>query len=172
MVGDSCTAFGQEWRSLISANQPELEFTGTKTDGTYLHEGVGGDKTTDIIDRLDAVPVADTYILLAGGNDLRAFTWRGVIVDNLQLIADALAEKGGRVYVLTPMPTALGGDVNTVLSRLRWDIKSGIVGHTVIDTFQAYVDSGYTYSELCIADKVHPSALGYQVLAGCIANNI
>ena len=163
---------GLHWREVMAAQRPDWVFVGTKTDGTYNHEGVGGDKTTDILVRLEDIPPADTYTLLAGSNDIRALTWRDVIVKNLQTIADALAAKGGTVFVCTPPPTALEGDVNIVLNRLRFAIKANIQGHAVIDTHQAFLDSGYALSELFVSDKAHPSSLGYDVLSSKVLESI
>jgi len=194
MVGDSVVARGGEWRNVLyqdtkAINHITLEFLGNNTDGSgYQHDGVGGDTTEDVWNRIDGyinsdgvkvgpIPVCDITILHVGGNDLLQMKlWPKDIAANVLKIANRLTDRGSKVYIGTVLPAH---DVkwklqwNQYIALINYHIKEGLKEQAncrlnLVDHWSAFtsaVNSG-TYLEYELyADAVHPSKTGYIVLA-------
>jgi lysophospholipase L1-like esterase len=169
MVGDSITARGAAWRERMAQQRADWHYDGSRSDGTYLHDGVGGDTTRDIMNRLDAVPACDVYLLMAGGNDLAQKTaWPERIVENLQYISDTLVARGGVVYLMTMIPCNCGTDGNVKITYTNYLIQNNIRGHAIIDTWSAIMGSSFPVGWLYV-DAFHPSWLGYRIMADYVA---
>lgn len=72
MIGDSITwaEDGDYWRKFLLEHIPSLAFVGNHTGVFgYSHEGEGGNKTRDVLKRIDDVPDCPYYSLLIGTND-------------------------------------------------------------------------------------------------------
>lgn len=72
MIGDSITwaNHGDLWRQELLRRIPALAFVGTHAGvHGYGHAGEGGNSTSQILARLDALPDCAHYALLAGTND-------------------------------------------------------------------------------------------------------
>jgi lysophospholipase L1-like esterase len=172
MVGDSITARGMAWRERMAQQRPDWHYDGSHSDGTYLHDGVGGDTTRDIINRLNAVPACDVYLLMAGGNDLaKRSATPGQIAENLQSIADTLSARGGVVFLMTMIPCNCGTEGNIEIAYTNYLIQKNITGHAIIDAWSAFSGSPYP-KEWLYVDAFHPSWLGYRVLADFVAPRV
>lgn len=167
LVGDSVVKRGGYWRHYM-AQSTSFQYVGNYTDDyLYLHDGVGGDTTRDVLDRIDTIPACAVTILHVGGNDLvKQERLPGAIANNLRLIADTLATRGSIVYVGTILPcNGCGTDANLAIAVTNYKIKEAVSGaHTVVDHWKAIVDSGLPAWWLYV-DAVHPSDIGYRVLA-------
>jgi len=168
MVGDSITKRGQAWRTYMAELRPEWVYVGSRFDGVYWHDGVGGDTTWDVLARLWEVPTCDVAILDIGGNDIaQNVTGYGQLVRNIEDIAGYLAARGAQVHILNLIPCDCGPDGNLKIGYANWKIKQ-IAGYPVIDVWNAMVTSGIP-KELLYVDSFHPSALGYQIMATHVA---
>jgi len=167
MVGDSVIKRGGYWRNHMAQYIP-FQYAGNYADDyTYLHDGVGGDTSKDVLDRIGTIPVCDITILHVGGNDLaKRERWPAAIASNVRLIADKLAERGSVVYVGTILPcNGCGTDVNLIIVATNELIKTALSGiHTVVDHWRAITKSGLPAWQLYV-DAFHPSNTGYRVLA-------
>jgi len=171
MLGASITAKGREWRSRMAGLRPEWNYMGSLSDGTYLHDGVGGDTTVDALARLGAVPVCDITLVDLGGNDLKNGLPSAQIVANVVTIADYLAARGSKVYIINVMPCHDCG-VNWNLKILLLNNRfAGITGYPVLSAHAAIMAAPYPASWMYV-DAVHLSTLGYYVLADALAPQV
>jgi len=181
MVGDSVVNNGGYWRDYMVQAKPFQYLGNYQDDYTYRHDGVGGDTTQDVLNRIDGyidkdgnpvppIPVCDITILHVGGNDLAKFKlWPADIAVNVRTIADKLAARGTTVYIGTILPCNNCGDLrlvaNQYIAATNYHIKNAVSGvYTVLDHWKAITSSGLPASELYI-DRYHPSDVGYRVLA-------
>jgi hypothetical protein len=124
MVGDSITRLGQYWRSRMAMTRgADWHYVDNFFDEVYYHDGVGGDKTTDILDRIWTIQGCDIVLLMAGGNDLAQKRTPGSVVTNLQAIADTFAAQGATVYVQTLLPARVSTEENLVIAYTNKLIK-------------------------------------------------
>ena len=199
MVGDSVVARGGDWRhdtaqQTAAGNMP-FEYLGNYEDGQgYLHDGVGGHTTQNVLDRIDGyfdsngnyirpIPVCDITILHVGGNDLLKYKLGPkAIANNVRDIANQLAARGSKVYVGTILPFHEGPcdqligacDTDRVTANLwiaatNYYIKDAIAKetaytHSIVDHWKAFTSSGLPAWQLYV-DSFHPSKAGYGVLA-------
>lgn len=170
-IGDSMTWFGdaQSLRCRLAAYLPGHSFIGSRTDSYgFGHDGHGGDNTADILARINAVPVSDIYILMAGSND-GGYTPEET-AQNIETITDRLLDKNGnaKIYVNTLPPR---GDQYADLAPLRnaairnWYSLSMKKNNIIlIDTDMAMNAIPGAMSRFISADKIHPSKEGYDFI--------
>jgi len=171
MVGDSVTERGKVWRDRIQYYRQDIQFVGNYFDGTHWHDGVGGDKTTDIIARIDSISGCETALLEVGGNDLLSGTKGSIVSQNIRQIADALAAKGITVKIATILPlNSTASNATYYNAVINWtnnntkDMVSGV--YEVVDTWHSFyvLGGGTPQGADLYDDAVHPSQLGYYVL--------
>jgi lysophospholipase L1-like esterase len=190
MVGGSITARGGWWRSYMADTRgTQWSYIGTQNanhwqDTYYWHDGVGGDTSGMVLERLPAIknlnPFCQVVLLMVGGNDIMGGIPTETIINNTQTIADELAAAGAKVYIQTTLPVHVSGDAywdewNTKIvlfnRKLKSDIdlKIGKYDHTILDTWQAFVDAtkgmNSTSLDYLYTDGIHLSRWGYWILA-------
>lgn len=163
-VGDSITwwSAGSSLRCLLSKNLQGLQFTGPHTDRYgYGHAGEGGNKTVDVLQRLDKIDKSDYYLLHIGTNDWpigdAEFTFKNIVK-----IAKALSAKGGEVIILTILPRLDENDARNVAinQKIReWNGRS--CNCRVIDLYTEFMNSGDLKS-MYWDTGIHPNAKGYE----------
>lgn len=169
-IGDSITWWqqGRFLRCLMRDSGLMYDFRGTYYDVFgFGHDGSGGDKTQDVINRISAIVPQDAYFVLIGTND--RITPQQT-VNNIQTIVLALKEKNScaKVYFSTLLPrtdefNARNQEINTLLRAL----PSLCDGCILIDTgaFFYSLPSWQSY----LLDGVHPSYTGYQLMAAYLS---
>jgi lysophospholipase L1-like esterase len=106
MVGDSITwwSSGRYFRCMLEKQIPDIGFTGPHTDiYGFGHAGEGGNKTKQIIARINKIKRSDYYFILAGTNDWQIKSPQKT-VKNIKIIANYLSKKGGSVIISTLLP--------------------------------------------------------------------
>ena len=168
-IGDSVIKKGQAWRGDMQMLRPEFVYVGNYFDDLYLHDGIGGDKATDVIARLDTINGCDVALVHVGGNDLANGATGLQIVNRLTIIADNLIAKGMIVWIDTILPCndGCGTTWNLAIANVNYQIKTKMTAYNINDVWSAFMDSGY--GGLLYVDHFHPSALGYSVLANYTA---
>lgn len=174
MVGDSITWWskGRYMRCLLSKNMTNVSFTGPHTDTFgYGHAGEGGDKTFDIIKRLDAIKESDYYFLLAGTNDSKILTPEQSF-ENLKKISKELSEKGGTVIVSTLLPRLDQYDGrNQKLNKLLLSWNGEGCNCKVIDLYSDFKAMD-NYKSMYWDFGLHPTVIGYKHIAEIISPKI
>lgn len=173
MVGDSITwwSYGRFFRCMMAVQIPGFDFTGPHTDQFgYGHAGEGGNNSSEVLQRLDAIAPADNYVVLVGTNDWGTNLSPEQTFDHIRLIAKRLSDKGGLVIVSTLLPRldekqARNDKVNT---RLRnWVPQCNC---TVVDldkAFRPIASPKYYWDE-----GLHPNIEGYREIARIMAGFI
>lgn len=93
-------------------------------------------------------------------------------VESLRSMVRKVKAQGGFPFVGTLLMTNVGNDFRASPQRNAWVLSqnaditrmAGEEGATLVDLHAAFELSPYTYSEL-FADYIHPSAIGYRVMA-------
>jgi lysophospholipase L1-like esterase len=183
MVGDSVVKRGGHWRHHMAQLAP-FQYLGNyqddpvKTGYPYWHDGVGGNTTVDVLNRIEVytdqngnqvppIPVCDITILHVGGNDLGKLERRAsAIANNVLDIANRLKNRGSFVYVGTILPcNGCDGKDNEAIVWTNFLIKRAVKDfHPVLDHWKAILDSNCRAADL-YQDPFHPKDLGYFVLA-------
>lgn len=171
MIGDSITwwSYGRYFRCLLSGELPDVGFSGPHVDPFgFGHAGEGGNKTRDILARLDAVQPSDFYFVLAGTNDW-ALKDPKQTFDNIRRIAERLSAKGGNVIVSTLLPRLDEHDkfAMEVSALIRaWDGKSCSCAVVELDgKFRQLPDPKNYYWDT----GVHPNLAGYDQIVSILA---
>lgn len=156
---------------------------GSNNNITFVNKGIGGNKTTDLLNRIDKDVLEekpDIVFLLIGINDVWHPFDEGKKVDtikpveNIKKIVDILKDNNIKVIVLTPflfvindMFKGLKKYFNKFMDNLyEYLIKEEI---EYLDTFEALDIVGETLGyEAITLDSVHPSILGHGVIAEMI----
>ena len=179
MVGDSVTwwQYGEYFRCLLADAGVPFEFIGSRTDVFgYGHEGEGGNKTTDVIARLDYILPSQNYFLLVGTNDQAGS--EEDVVKRIMQIASALQQKQAklpgekRVYIGTILPRTdefgpRNKRINALLRKRIHTCKKKCEGIRLIDTETAFLSQPH-WKDL-LAGELHPNLEGYRFLAGFLA---
>lgn len=177
MVGDSITARGVYWRSYMADTRgAEWSYIGNFTDdGGYRHDGVGGNTSRDVLNRVQTIQGCDIVLLLIGGNDLMSWVPASTIVANIQMIADTLSATGATVYIQTVLPANIKKyrvEANLLIANLNSRIKTQIIGYTILDTWSAFTQSGKDPELLFLEDGIHLTRIGYSVLANYVRSAV
>ena len=147
----------------------------TRLDGDWevVNRGVGGDKTADMLARInDALYLEPHFVIIMGGtNDLASGEVALTTTQaNIRAMCDRV-ESHGAVPVLCTVPP-------TKFHLARQDTLNGWIteyahlkGYPLID-FYAVIDDpshpGYSNPTLVMSDGVHPNAVGYTAMGNAI----
>lgn len=161
-IGDSITANGSAWRARLQQQHPDWVFVGSKFDGTYWHDGVGGDSSQDVLDRLGDVPPCDIALVLIGTND-----WHSGIQSTLRTarnnerIAATMAARGTTVYVLKLLRRCDSLDLNVWNKAINSDMDTEVVSGVLLNTWSVLTPDNIQYNTI---DCLHPNTSGYNLL--------
>ena len=153
-LGDSLTAMC-DWGELFSESGLTIE-----------NRGISGNKTTDVLERLNAVIDLKPrkIFLMIGINDL----WHGrnedAVIESLMSIFDRFDEhKEVQIFIQSVLPTGLH-DLNQGVAALNGFLyeESGRRAYTYIDLYGDFVHGGVIKAGLDV-DGVHLSGEGYRV---------
>lgn len=166
-IGDSITwwTYGRFFRCYMRDKGLMYDFKGSHTDiFGFQHDGEGGNKTQDVLNRMASIPVSDAYFVLIGTND--RITPEETF-DNIVLISEQLKLKNpcAKIYISTLLPR------NDEFNSRNQEVNNFLRGYTGWCHGCALVDLGaYFYSlsnwtSYLMADGLHPNDSGYQKLA-------
>lgn len=173
-IGDSIThwEYGRYMRCLARDAGIMYDFKGEFTDVFgFGHEGEGGDTTTDVLNRMSNIVVADTYFVLIGTNDYATLT-PAQTVANIELIALGLKAKNScaKVYISTLLPRNDTNNSNVqAINALLMSSSSFCSNCFIIDVGSQFLSLPNWQSLLM--DTIHPNYNGYVAL-GSILNNL
>ncbi len=171
MVGDSITwwSYGRYFRCLLANELSGVSFAGPHADTFgFGHAGEGGNKTGDILARIDSVPTSDFYFVLAGTNDWPLANPAQTFA-NIRQIAERLDSKGGKVIVSTLLPRldvndSLNQEVNALIKA--WDGAGCDCSVVDLDeSFRALPDQRSLFWDA----GIHPNLEGYQRVVSILA---
>lgn len=169
-IGDSITWWqqGRFLRCLMRDSGLMYDFRGGHYDVFgFGHDGLGGNTSQNVLDRMGDIPVEDAYFLLIGTNDRID---PQDTVNNIKEIVLKLKTKNpcSKVYFSTLLPRV--DEYNTrnqavnVLLRALLPICDQCI---LIDTGNYFY--GLTNWQNYLADGLHPTYAGYQKIAAYLA---
>ncbi|MHA6639921.1 SGNH/GDSL hydrolase family protein [Stutzerimonas frequens] len=171
MIGDSITwwSYGRYFRCLLASELPGVGFTGPHVDTFgFGHAGEGGNKTSQMLDRLDAVQPASFYFVLAGTNDWPLGDPAKTFA-NIRKIAELLDNKGGKVIVSTLLPRLDANDgFNQQVNELIREWGGAGCNCTVVELdkeFRALPNQKSLFWDA----GVHPNLDGYHRVVSILA---
>lgn len=169
-IGDSITWWqhGRFMRCKMRDYGLMYDFGGTQTDVFgFGHDGKGGNKTTDVLDRIASIPKQDAYFILIGTNDRIE---PQETVDNIKLIAELVQAKNtcAKVYISTLLPRndAFNARNQTINALLRAD--TALCANCTLVDLGAYFNALPNWPTY-LADGLHPNAQGYDAIAARLA---
>lgn len=176
-IGDSQTWFSnaQNLRRLINEGNEDLIFIGSNTDiYGYGHEGEGGNTTTQLLDRINNIPLADYYTLLIGTNDFKDDIDLAYL--NVLELLNYLTSFNPKaeIFYLTPLPTTnpARDDFNRQLfNRISSELKKKN-NVTVLEVGGEMRKDENWDSVYFTSDGVHPNEAGVQLMAEIISKGI
>ncbi len=194
MIGDSITWYGEgdHFRRQLLRHMPELAFVGTHTAKFgYSHAGEGGNSTPHILKRLNAIPPARNYHLLAGVNDSAAARSADQVdavaagtAERLIQIAEALAARPEteRVFLGTIFPCVPDGRPDATDYQFR-DAAAARTNELLRQRFSTDVPAGkiilveYEKPLRALPDwkkiiRLHPTPAGYVHVAAILAESL
>lgn len=178
-VGDSITEQGKAGMgngightTLIQGLYPNIE---------YFNEGIGGNTTKNIIDRIDSIKAhsADLYVVAAGINDARYNDARGATntaqyIENINTIVSSLQSTGAEVALVSIFPSFWKDQfssllrANTDLRFVEWNnaAKEYAKNHNILfldayTNIRKYINLSNVLT--LIPDGVHPN---YSTVSG------
>ncbi len=170
-VGNSITAHGDQLRATMLNYHPSWVYVGSRGVAPYRHDGVAGDSTIDVINRLGQVPYCDFALVLIGTNDFHNGIFnQDTTARNIETIAAALSARGTRVWVLKVLKRWDDLNLNTWNKGINAYIDLRVTSATVLDTWNA-LPTGWELIAL-MPDGLHPNNAGYDVLAHYIGPRI
>ena len=168
-IGDSITWWqqGRFFRCLMRDAGLMYDFRGSHYDVFgFGHDGLGGNTSQNVLDRMNEIPVQDAYFLLIGTNDRIE---PQETVNNIIQIVLQLKEKSpcAKVYFSTLLPrndgfNARNQSINSLLRALP----------AVCDKCKLIDTGNYFYTlpswQSYLADGLHPTYIGYQKIASYV----
>ncbi len=176
-IGDSITSADnvtKSLRCLLRDKGLKYDFVGNYVDKFgFMHDGVPANTTLSILNRINTIPYADAYFLLAGTNDSVISANPYVTVINLVAIAGYLnyINPKGIIFINTLLPTTNTNymrnfQINNILIYLNnqkklckncFLIDAGMKFYSIPE-WQNYIDES----------KVHLTSEGYQIFTDLI----
>lgn len=188
MVGDSVTwaGHGDWWRRYLLEHIPTLAFVGTHSATLgYSHAGEGGNRTQQILARMDDIPDCSYYHLLVGINDSAAAKEEAQVDEVAAGAAERIAEivngllqkpSAQRVFLGSILPSKVdeyrdlaGSRTNTIL-REQFDelFPDGRVVWVEYERALRPMDDWIS----TMMSGAHPTQAGYEVIAKLTADAI
>jgi lysophospholipase L1-like esterase len=184
MIGDSITwsGDGDYWRQYLLTHLPNLAFVGTHSAVLgYSHAGEGGNRTTQVLARLEAIPDCPYYHLLIGTNDdasakAEADVERvaaGTAERIVQIVTGLLAKPSvQRVFLASVLPCETD---NPFRDRANAAVNA-LLRPRLAETFPGGQVVWVEYEQPLRATpgwgpmiRLHPTKEGYQLLARLLA---
>jgi acyl-CoA thioesterase-1 len=147
---------------------------------TVINDGFFGETTGEGLSRIGSVlqPGVNVVLLMEGTNDINAKVSIDTIVQNLDLMADQAESLGIQAVHTTVIPRLSSADTDPTnlitgtlagaIRDLAWRKK-----RTLADPFEVFfylTPNAMTMDYLGGADRLHPNASGYDLLAQTFAN--
>ncbi len=138
--------------------------------------GVGGNRTQDMLNRLDADVLyyrPDLVVVLGGTNDIANDVSAATITANLTSIYERIISTGASVVAMTILPRANAGITAAQRNRLmrvnNWIRETAYSRQNILlcDTFFAFADPASSTSDPVTgytSDGLHPTAIGARVV--------
>lgn len=176
-IGDSQTWWktSQYFRKSMNYYFEDLIFVGSNTDiYGYGHEGEGGNKTSDVLERIDLIPEADYYTVLLGTNDYKRnndLAFRNIIT-LFEKLTDSFPDS--KIIYISPLPSDKESR-NEFNSILEAKILQEIMDKSNIIYVNIARDMKYNSNwldEYLISDGLHLSSDGVDLMAQKIAATI
>ena len=175
-IGDSrfISYGGSVVRKSIDKNSSNnLLFVGSLQDSYgYNHDAVGGDGSSQLMERYDDIPNADIYVILFGTNDL----WMNDIqvpFETLSFIVNDKLSQGAKVYYCKQTPRDDYRDAYHVeLDEAMYNEFDGVDGFYTIDLRTPLLNIDGTFNYKLYDDHVHPNNEGGKIMGREIANKI
>lgn len=171
MVGDSITwwSSGKNFRCLLSKEITGLNFVGPHTDAFgYGHAGEGGNKTIDVLERLNKIKKSDYYILHIGTNDWPIGN-SDFTLNNIKSISNKLSEKGGTVLILTILPRLDEHDERNRAINEKLRAWNGRDCNCKVVDFEDEFRSLDNLPSLYWDKGLHPNIEGYRKIVGILS---
>lgn len=183
-IGDSQTRYskGQSLRKLISEKTSgNLKFVGTRQDVYgFFHSGEGGDRSIDVINRMEDIPVADIYSVFIGTNDWRKNNHEETFQNILEILA-ALKDKNHNAEVyLTTIPNSLDllrkepyrSEVNMRVNQKMLDCQGDFKQEKIyiVDLAKAIKEKGL--QKYLLNDGLHLNDKGYELYTDLLIQTI
>lgn len=176
MIGDSITAWnqGKYFRCQLLNKGLQYDFIGSKRDANgYAHEGIAGNTSLDVYNRISTIPIADSYFLLIGINDMGLGYKSITSAITIEFIVKKLLEKNptAQIYISTILPIANIAEqtrvfeINYLLNSYNWKDNVHIID------LGYYMYNQLNWSNLFI-DGVHPNLNGYNIMTDYLSTNI
>lgn len=150
-----------------------VSFVGSlQDDYGFNHDAVGGDNSSQLMERYNNIPQADIYVILFGTNDL----WREDIAVPLQtltfIIQDKLSE-GSKVFYCKQTPRNDYKDAYHIeLDQAVIKRFGNIENFTAVDTRTPLLYRNGVFNTSLYDDHVHPNNKGGEIIGQTIANQI
>lgn len=177
-VGDSITWVdnGDYFRCFLRDKGLAFDFVGNHLDKfNFMHDGEGGNNTQAILNRINSIPAANAYFLLAGTNDAGALP--KTTVDNLMRIAGILHSKSPNAIIMvnTLLPTKNAENsriqqINNLLIYLNQNKK--LCKNCYLVNAGARFYQLPNWPEYLDSSKVHLTLEGYQVFTSLIIESL
>lgn len=172
------------WRNLIS-NQWDIDYIGTQTDNTSYplllgntfdpdHEGIGGFKTEDILDNIDAIiqdsGAPDIVLLGIGGNDLVRNIPVTEAIDNINQTIDILQNSNNNITIFLERIAPGRSNVMTPDALITYNyyienLSTVAIEQTNETSKVILVDMSSNWTDAYMADNLHYNQLGAKEIA-------
>lgn len=173
-IGDSISWSndGRYLRCMLVNQGIDYDFIGEHVDTFgFAHDAEGGDTTQAVLNRIASIPIADSYFILLGTNDISLTAMQ--TVNNLMTIAYTLKAKNPNtvIYISTLLPrheTHMSRilQVNSILKANNWGVNIKIID------VGGFVYSQSNWLNFFHSDQLHPNYYGYLLITWKIINAI
>jgi lysophospholipase L1-like esterase len=152
----------------------------TKSPVTVINDGLPGETTADGVSRIGSTLIAGAtaVLLMEGTNDINSKLSVDTIVQNLDLMArkaEAHGVKAVLATIIPRLPTADTDPTNLATGTLAGAIRelAWATNRTLVDPFEVFFEltpDAFNQDYVGGADKLHPNAAGYDLLAHTFAD--
>lgn len=158
----------------------EAILQGRGIDVEIVNAGLGGETTGAALSRVGRVlnQGGNRFLLMEGTNDINERVSVETITFNLDQLADRAEARGMQVYLATLVPrlsTANTDGSNTITAELAGAIRelAANTNRQLVDPFEIFFYHTPNYAQTHYvggADRLHPNATGYTLLAQVFAD--